>query len=235
MSRSLRGGTIHLTLLSRAQIERRGVLDVHVEIPDGREVPVRQAPGALLQWLLFHYMPVVMLAFFLALTFVLVVSFLGYHLWLTFSNTTTNEAWKRKDLRRYLMDVAVADAAEAEEEAAEAAAAAAAAARGGDAAPAAAPAAAAVEAPRARAARVGRLRRLWRRLRGRGGRDAGGDAAAQQPPPPPLSAETLARIEAQCRNIYDRGALQNFLEVLFPRSERRECVAAAAAAANKRD
>jgi hypothetical protein len=199
------------------QVQRTGVLDVHVE-QDGREVPVRQVPGALLQWVLFHYMPLGMLAFFLALTAVLVFSFLAYHLYLTLSNTTTNEAWKRKELRRYLTDVALAEAAEAQAEAQ---------AREGAAAPAAA---AAVPPRRAAGGRCGRLRRL---LRLRGSR-AEADELTAMPPPAPLSAEALARIEAQCRNIYDRGPLQNMLEVLFPRSQRRDTIARAAAA-NKTD
>ena len=181
-----------------AQVERHGVLDVHVE-HRGVELPIRQVPAALLQWTMYHYLSVSMLAFFLSMTCVLVSSFAGYHLWLTARNVTTNEAWKRKDLRAWLIETATAEAAEAAE---------AAAAAGGEGA-AAAPASAAPPP------RTGCFGRLCRRLRGR-------QAAPQEAPPVVLSAEVMADIDAKCRNLYDRGVLQNFLEVLFPLLQRRQ-------------
>ena len=83
-----------------------------------------------------------------------------------------------------------------------------------------------------------------------------GAAPVEAPPPPPpprrgllarllrrkpkappasaiLSAEALADIDAKCRNIYDRGPWQNLLEVLFPRSQRRQRDAAPAAPPKK--
>lgn len=53
--------------------------------------------------------------------------------------------------------------------------------------------------------------RLRRRRRGK----------AQKPRPATLPPDVLAEIDARCRNVYDRGALSNLLEVLFPRSQRR--------------
>ena len=183
----------------RAQLTRRGVLDVHVEQPNGREVPAREAPLAVLQWIIYHYLAVAMLAFFLSLTTVLVSSFTVYHLWLTLTTETTNEAWKRKEMRKWLISEAIEEA--------EAAAAAQAAKPG---AKAAAPTEALPPPPR------GVLARLLRR----------------KPKAPPasaiLSAATMADIDAKCRNIYDRGAWQNLLEVLFPRSQRRRAAAPAA-------
>ena len=48
----------------------------------------------------------------------------------------------------------------------------------------------------------------------------------------------MADIDAKCRNLYDRGVLQNFLEVLFPLSQRRQARTAdsgqAAAGGNKK-
>ena len=93
-----------------AQLTRRGVLDVHVERSDGSDVPAREAPLAVLQWVIYHYLSVAMLAFFLCLTTVLVASFSAYHLWLTLSNETTNESWKRKEMRKWLISEAIEEA-----------------------------------------------------------------------------------------------------------------------------
>ena len=184
---------------------QRGVLDVHVE-RNGREVPAREAPLAVLQWVIYHYLTIAMLAFFLSLTTVLVFSFSMYHMWLTLSNETTNESWKRKEMRKWLISEAIE---EAEEKAAAAAA-----------QPGAAAVAAAPEAPPT--LRQGLLARLLRRK-------------PKAPPASAiLPAEVLADIDARCRNIYDRGPWQNLMEVLFPRSQRRRREAPAAAAAPPR-
>ncbi len=95
------------------QLMRRGVFDVHVERSDGSDVPARQAPLAVMQWVIYHYLYVSMLAFFLSLTTVLVASFSVYHLWLTLSNETTNESWKRKEMRKWLISEAIEEAEEA--------------------------------------------------------------------------------------------------------------------------
>ena len=197
-------GALRTLRISRSplpQLTRRGVLDVHVERPDGSEVPARQAPLAVMQWVIYHYLSVAMLAFFLSLTTVLVASFSAYHLWLTLTNETTNESFKRKEMRKWLISEAIDEA----EEAAAAAA------------PGAAPPTEAPPPPR-----QGWLARLLRR----------------KPKAPPasaiLSAEVMADIDAKCRNTFDRGAWQNLLEVLFPRSQRRRRGAAPAAAPPKK-
>ena len=150
-----------------------------------------------MQWVLYHYLSVSMLAFFLCLTTVLVASFSLYHLWLTLSNETTNESWKRKEMRKWLISEAIEEAEAA----------------------AAANPGAATEAPPPPP--PGMLARLLRR----------------KPRAPPataiLSPEVLADIEAKCRNIYDNGPLQNLLEVLFPRSQRRRRDVAPAATPKK--
>ena len=188
-----------------AQLTKRGVLDVHVEGRNGREVPAREAPLAVLQWVIYHYLTIAMLAFFLSLTTVLVFSFSMYHMWLTLSNETTNESWKRKEMRKWLICEAIE---EAEDKAAAAAA-----------QPGAATVVPEEEAP---PPRQGLLARLLRRK-------------PKAPPASAiLSAEVLADIDARCRNIYDRGPWQNLLEVLFPRSQRRRRAEPAAAAAPPR-
>ena len=57
----------HSSLMTRTQVTRSGILDVLVE-HRGREVAVRHAPAALVQWVTFTHMPIAMLALFLALT-----------------------------------------------------------------------------------------------------------------------------------------------------------------------
>jgi hypothetical protein len=83
--------------MTRTQVTRSGILDVLVE-HRGREVAVRHAPAALVQWVTFTHLPIAMLALFLALTCILVIAFLGYHVHLLLSNETTNEA--RAGLRK---------------------------------------------------------------------------------------------------------------------------------------
>ena len=185
--------------LIAGEVVRHGVLDAHIEI-GGQEMPLSQAPGALLQWVVFTYLEVAMLGLFLTLTCVLVTSFLGYHLWLVAQNVTTNEAWKRKDITRYLLDTAQYDMQQQ---------------HGVTPAPDAAPSTTVVQQ---------RKQSRWRRfvtcrcLRRRKSEPAG---EPQYALPPPLPADVLAAIAQKSKNIYDRGVLGNFIEVLFPRSQRR--------------
>jgi palmitoyltransferase len=177
------------------ELVRHGVLDATVALADGREVPLREAPGTLVQWTVATWPELACLCLFLALTCVLVLCFFCYHLSLAASNTTTNEAWKRRDLREWLTENAMLEA-----EAAEAAA------EDPDAPPPPAPPAS-------------RLRRLMRWMccsRGESRR-----ASRRRRARAALSAEVKAEIERQCANRYDRGALRNFLEVLWPLSSRR--------------
>ena len=198
------GAGLMLALVA-GEVVRHGVLDAHIEL-DGTDVPMSQAPGALLQWAVFTYLDVSMLGLFLSLTCVLVASFLGYHLWLVSRNETTNEAWKRKDMTRYLVECAQYDAAQQVREAD--------AKRGGDAA--AAP---------AEHRGAGRRHSRWRHLVTcrclRRQPVAEGDGSAAPAPPPALPAEVMAAIEAKSRNVYDRGLVANLVEVLLPRSQRR--------------
>ena len=191
--------------LVAGEVVRHGVLDAHIEL-DGSDVPMSQAPGALVQWVVFTYLDVSMLALFLSLTCVLVASFLGYHLYLVSRNETTNEAWKRKDMRRYLVECAQYDAAQQEGEADPPR-------RGGDSDAAAAPA----EQGGYKARRSRWRRLLTCRCRRRQAVEPGSAA----PEPPALPAEVMAAIEAKSRNVYDRGLVANLVEVLLPRSQRR--------------
>ena len=93
--------------LLAGELVRHGVLDAVVGLDDGREVPLREAPLTLAQFAIATYAPLAMLGLFLGLTCLLVTSFLGYHLSLVASNVTTNEQWKRKDLREWLEEEAV--------------------------------------------------------------------------------------------------------------------------------
>ena len=85
--------------------------DAHILL-QGQEVPLRHAPLTLLQFAVFAYSPIACLGLFLFLTCLLVTSFLAYHCTLVASNTTTNEAWKRKDLRDWLIQRALEEAEE---------------------------------------------------------------------------------------------------------------------------
>ena len=191
--------------LIAGEIVRHGLLQAHIEV-DGVEMLLSQAPGALLQWVVFTYLDTALLGLFLALTCALVTSFLGYHLWLASHNQTTNEAWKRKDMRRYLIECAQYEAYEAAQKKAN---------EGGEPTQAQQQ-----EQPKERRGRSlgSRLRALLPCRRGQAGAEGAAPAAWQ---PPPLPPDVMATINARCHNVYDRGVMANLGEVFFPLSQRR--------------
>ena len=225
----------------------KGVLDATVWVK-GVAVPLRSAPGSAAQWAILTHPPLATLCLFLGLTFLLVSSFGGYHLYLAATNCTTNEAWKRKDLRRELVDASLAAEAEAEAEAEEASAAGARAAgaggaeqlriangSGGGGASSSSSAAAAAAAAAASAGGGAppplwrrRLRRPWAFVFAstRGGKPRPGRTRESR-----LPAETRAAIDVHMRNFYDKGIAANLWEVAHPRS----CRAAARAGAGAAD
>jgi len=59
----------------------------------------RSTVTSVVRWLLHYHSVLVLLAIFVALTGVMLVCFLGYHLWLVANNTTTYETFKWADYR----------------------------------------------------------------------------------------------------------------------------------------
>eukprot|EP00899_Mesostigma_viride_P006860 jgi/Mesvir1/16175/Mv08440-RA.1 len=81
------------------QVKDRAVLQAVFEDKGGHEILVSQSMSILVQWLLLHFSLLVLTAVFLFLAGLLMVSFLGYHLWLVARNLTTNETYKVKDYK----------------------------------------------------------------------------------------------------------------------------------------